>query len=147
MALRSPLGVFPEYRLVDKVNRKKVAMRIGTHIFSIMGIMGVMATMALAQSNPSVINPTGDPSQEKSSLIVTTDYIIGAGRRAGYHRVENRGPFQDSASSPRWQDLLATDWRRDGGQSNQRAIDRGNFHSTKILYGKSDGVYCGERGQ
>ena len=77
MALRSPLGFFPGNRLVDKVNQKKVAMRIGIHIFSIMGIMGVMATMALAQSNPSVINPTGDPSQEKSSLIVTTDYIIG----------------------------------------------------------------------
>ena len=64
-------------RLVDKINQKKVAMRIGIHIFSILGIVGVMATMALAQSNPSVINPLSDSSQEKSSLIVTTDYIIG----------------------------------------------------------------------
>ena len=41
-----------------------------------MGIVGVMATTVLAQSTPSVMNPPSDSSQEKSSLIVTTDYII-----------------------------------------------------------------------
>jgi polysaccharide biosynthesis/export protein len=44
---------------------------------TIMGLVSMMASMALAQSNSSVGNPTGDSSQEKSSLIVTTDYIIG----------------------------------------------------------------------
>ena len=44
--------------------------------FTIMGIVGVMATTALTQSKTSVMNPSSDSSQEKSSLIVTTDYII-----------------------------------------------------------------------
>jgi polysaccharide export outer membrane protein len=46
-------------------------------VFAIMGVVCVIATAALAQSKPSAMNPTNDSSQEKSSLIVTTDYIIG----------------------------------------------------------------------
>jgi len=45
--------------------------------FVIMGLVSAMATTALAQSKPSAMNPSHDLSQEKSSLIVTTDYIIG----------------------------------------------------------------------
>jgi len=52
-------------------------MSIGVRVFTIIGIVCVMATTALAQSKPSVPTTTSDPSQEKSSLIVTTDYIIG----------------------------------------------------------------------
>ena len=52
-------------------------MNSGIRIFTIMGIVGVMATTASAQSKPSVMNPPNDSAQEKSSLIVTTDYIIG----------------------------------------------------------------------
>ena len=66
---------------MDRGNPKKIAMNcIGIRLLTIMGIVGVMATTALAQSKaPSAINPTptSDSSQEKSSLIVTTDYIIG----------------------------------------------------------------------
>ena len=77
MALIGQRAVFPKARLMDTVNYKKVAMSMGLRIFTLMSIVGVMVTMALAQLNPSVINPTSDSSQEKSSLIVTTDYIIG----------------------------------------------------------------------
>ncbi|NOT21903.1 MAG: sugar ABC transporter substrate-binding protein [Nitrospiraceae bacterium] len=44
---------------------------------AIMGLVGVMATTALAQPIPTVMSPIYDSSQEKSSLIVTSDYIIG----------------------------------------------------------------------
>ena len=62
---------------MELVHHKRVAMNMGIRAFTIMGIMGVMATTALAQSKPSVMNPTSDSSQEKSSLIVTADCIIG----------------------------------------------------------------------
>ncbi|THJ19407.1 MAG: sugar ABC transporter substrate-binding protein [Nitrospira sp. CG24E] len=44
---------------------------------AIMGLVGVMATTVLAQPIPTVMSPIYDASQEKSSLIVTSDYIIG----------------------------------------------------------------------
>jgi polysaccharide export outer membrane protein len=37
----------------------------------------MITSTGLADSKPAVINPVPDSSQEKSSLIVTTDYIIG----------------------------------------------------------------------
>lgn len=59
------------------MNQKKVARIMSIRAFAIVGLVGAMATTALAQSNPSLMNPTSDSLQEKSSLIVTTDYIIG----------------------------------------------------------------------
>lgn len=59
------------------MNQKKVARIMGIRAFAIMGLVGSMATTTLAQSTPPVMNPIRDSSQEKSSLIVTTDYIIG----------------------------------------------------------------------
>jgi len=50
---------------------------MGKYVFTITGILCMMATMALAQSKNPAINPPYDSTQEKSSLIVTTDYIIG----------------------------------------------------------------------
>lgn len=50
---------------------------MGIRVFTILGIVCMMSTTALAQSKPSVMNPTNDSAQEKSSLIVTTEYIIG----------------------------------------------------------------------
>ncbi|MEQ1794620.1 MAG: polysaccharide biosynthesis/export family protein [Nitrospira sp.] len=53
-------------------------MNMMVRVFAIIGIIvGVTATAALAQSKPLTINPLLDPAQEKSSLIVTTDYILG----------------------------------------------------------------------
>lgn len=53
-------------------------MNMMIRIFAIMGIMvGVAATAVLAQSKPSAMNPSHEPAQEKSSLTVTPDYIIG----------------------------------------------------------------------
>jgi polysaccharide export outer membrane protein len=50
---------------------------MGVRVFTIMGIVCVMATTALAQSKLCAMNPLQEPAQEKSSLIVTMDYIIG----------------------------------------------------------------------
>jgi polysaccharide biosynthesis/export protein len=50
---------------------------MGIRVFAIMSLVGSMASTTLAQSTPPVMNPIRDSSQEKSSLIVTTDYIIG----------------------------------------------------------------------
>lgn len=58
-------------------NHKAVLMIMGMRALSIMGLAAVMATPALGQSTAPVVNPTRDSSHEKSSLIVTTDYIIG----------------------------------------------------------------------
>ena len=58
-------------------NHKAVRMIIGMRALSIMGLAAVMATPALGQSIAPVVNPIRDSSHEKSSLIVTTDYIIG----------------------------------------------------------------------
>ena len=44
---------------------------------AIMCLVVMMATAAMAQSTLSAMSPIGDSSPEKSSLIVTTDYIIG----------------------------------------------------------------------
>lgn len=44
---------------------------------AIMCLVVMMATSAMAQSTLSAMSPIGDSSPEKSSLIVTTDYIIG----------------------------------------------------------------------
>ena len=52
-------------------------MMMGIRTVATIGLAGVMVSTALAQSKPSVMNPTGDLTQAKSSLIVTTDYIIG----------------------------------------------------------------------
>lgn len=53
-------------------------MNMMARVFAIIGIVvGVTATVALAQSKPAAVNPLPDSAQEKSSLIVTTDYILG----------------------------------------------------------------------
>jgi len=47
-------------------------------IFAIVGIVvGLTATAALAQSKPTAVNSSHELAQEKSSLIVTTDYLLG----------------------------------------------------------------------
>jgi polysaccharide export outer membrane protein len=63
--------------MIESVYHKMAAMNMTVRIFAVMGIVGMTATMALAQSKPSAMNPLQEPAQEKSSLIVTTDYIIG----------------------------------------------------------------------
>lgn len=40
-------------------------------------VTSLMASVVFAQSKPVLVNPAQDASHEKSSLIVTTDYIIG----------------------------------------------------------------------
>ena len=52
-------------------------MNMMIRIFVLIGIVGVTAAVASAQSKPPAINPINESAQEKSSLIVTTDYIIG----------------------------------------------------------------------
>lgn len=63
--------------MLKSVHCKRVMIKIGIRAFTIMGIACVMVTTALAQSNTPALNPTSESLQEKSSLIVTTDYIIG----------------------------------------------------------------------
>jgi polysaccharide export outer membrane protein len=60
-----------------ELNQKAVLMIMGMRALSIVGLAVVMATPALGQSTAPVVNPIRDSSHEKSSLIVTTDYIIG----------------------------------------------------------------------
>lgn len=56
----------------------RVIMNMMTRVFAITVIVvGLTATAVLAQSKPAGINPLPDSAQEKSSLIVTTDYILG----------------------------------------------------------------------
>ena len=52
-------------------------MSMMIRICSIIGLVGMTATTVLAELKPSVMNPPHAQAQEKSSLIVTTDYIIG----------------------------------------------------------------------
>lgn len=53
-------------------------MSMMIRIFAITGIIvGLASTEALAQSKPSAVSPLNESVHEKSSLIVTTDYIIG----------------------------------------------------------------------
>jgi polysaccharide biosynthesis/export protein len=49
----------------------------GISIFITMASMCVLTTTALGQSKLSAISPLQESAKEKSSLIVTTDYIIG----------------------------------------------------------------------
>jgi polysaccharide export outer membrane protein len=62
--------------MIEWVHCKRVVIKMGMRVFTIMGIVSVMATTALAQSKMAAMNPPNDSAQEKSSLIVTTDYII-----------------------------------------------------------------------
>ena len=55
----------------------KVDMIVRRRSLAIMCLVVMMATSAMAQSTLSAMSPIGDSSPEKSSLIVTTDYIIG----------------------------------------------------------------------
>jgi len=59
------------------VNQQKVARIMPIRTIAIIGLVGAMATAALAHSKSSDRDATSDSIQEKSSLIVTTDYIIG----------------------------------------------------------------------
>ena len=75
-------GLYPACKsMIESIHHDMVAVRIMMiRTFSIMGmgIVGIMmATMALAESKLSAVNPLQEPAKEKSSLIVTTDYIIG----------------------------------------------------------------------
>lgn len=57
---------------------RMIIMNVIVRIFAIVGIAASMtATAALAQSKSVAVNPPHELAQEKSSLIVTTDYIIG----------------------------------------------------------------------
>jgi len=53
------------------------AMSMMTGVCSILGIVCLTATTVLAEPTPSVMNLSHEAAQEKPSLIVTTDYIIG----------------------------------------------------------------------
>jgi len=46
-------------------------------VFAILTSIIIITPTAVAQPKPAVTNPLHDASQEKSSLIVTADYIIG----------------------------------------------------------------------
>ena len=63
--------------MVELVYHMRTPIDMGIRAFTIMGILCVMATTALAEPKPPAIHPPNDSAQEKSSLIVTTDYIIG----------------------------------------------------------------------
>lgn len=53
-------------------------MNVVVRIFASVGItLIIMASTALAQSKPAAMNPSHESAQDKSSLIVTSDYIIG----------------------------------------------------------------------
>ena len=52
-------------------------MNMMVRVFAIMGIVGMTAATVLAESKPSAMNPPHESALDKSSLIVTTDYIIG----------------------------------------------------------------------
>ena len=56
----------------------RAAMNMMIHVFAITGlIVGVTVTGVSAQSKVAASNPLQEAAQEKSSLTVTTDYIIG----------------------------------------------------------------------
>ena len=63
--------------MIELIHHMRAAMNRTIRILGIMGIVGMTATTALAESKPSAMNPLHESAQEKSSLIVTTDYIIG----------------------------------------------------------------------
>jgi polysaccharide export outer membrane protein len=64
--------------MIESVHHMRVAMSMMIRIFAITGIIVAMtAPMAWAQSKPSTVSPLHESAQEKSSLIVTTDYILG----------------------------------------------------------------------
>ena len=53
-------------------------MNMLVRVIAVVGIIvSVATTSALAQSKPAAIAPSHEPVQEKSSLIVTSDYTIG----------------------------------------------------------------------
>ena len=59
------------------LHQKKVTMNKVAGAFVILSLVNMIASTVLAQSKPALTNPPHDSSQEKSSLIVTADYIIG----------------------------------------------------------------------
>jgi len=64
--------------MMELVHHMRAAMNRMIRSFAIMGIIIAMtAPMAWAQSKPSAVSPLHESAQEKSSLIVTTDYILG----------------------------------------------------------------------
>jgi polysaccharide export outer membrane protein len=57
-----------------------IIMSMIVRIFAVVGVVTVMAaTVALAESKPTAVNPVheSESAREKSSLIVTTDYLLG----------------------------------------------------------------------
>ena len=64
--------------MIESVHHMGAAMNRMIRSFAIAGIIVAMtATVGLAQSKPSASGPLHESAHEKSSLIVTTDYIIG----------------------------------------------------------------------
>jgi polysaccharide biosynthesis/export protein len=67
----------PQKNMIELVHHMRAAMSMMIRIISIIGVMGMTATTVLAEPKSSTVNPLHESAQEKSSLIVTTDYIIG----------------------------------------------------------------------
>ena len=55
----------------------RAAMSMMTGVCSILGIVCLTATTVLAEPTPSIMDLSHEAAQEKPSLIVTMDYIIG----------------------------------------------------------------------
>ncbi|MDP1948340.1 MAG: polysaccharide biosynthesis/export family protein [Nitrospirota bacterium] len=64
--------------MIEFVHHIRVAMNMMINI-SVMAVLivSMTATMALGQAKPSAVSSPHESAQEKSSLIVTTDYILG----------------------------------------------------------------------
>ncbi len=64
--------------MIESVHHMRAAMNRMIRSVAIAGIIVAMtAIVALAQSKPPLLNPLQEAAHEKSSLIVTTDYILG----------------------------------------------------------------------
>ena len=64
--------------MIVSIHYMRAVMNMMIRSMAIMGIIVAMtAVTAWAQSKPSASNPLQESAHEKSSLIVTTDYIIG----------------------------------------------------------------------
>lgn len=64
--------------MIESVHHMRAAMNVIMHIFVTVGlIVNMVATTALAQVKPPAVSLPHELAQEKSSLIVTTDYFLG----------------------------------------------------------------------
>ncbi|NDB47293.1 MAG: hypothetical protein EB163_08450 [Nitrososphaeria archaeon] len=70
-------GVSLEELYSDSIDFKKKYSVSGRFILFVGVVMNVIASVALAESKPATVNSLHESAGEKSSLIVTTDYILG----------------------------------------------------------------------